>query len=212
VHRSIPTACCLASAVAAFGLAAALPAYAGQVQTAVRASDSGEVGLPQASPSPDNSPTIAPPTTPPPTTTAPSPTDTATTSPPAKPKPTRSTSPSSTPKRTVAPTRAPVRKTPAYTVPTYPLPPEARPTLEPGDLEEEDEPADETKPPVALRSTPSVTAKREIAFVILGVGGAALLGLGGIVGLYFTRAQPVTYPPVDGEDGESADGAGTEME
>lgn len=84
--------------------------------------------------------------------------------------------------------------------------------MEPGVLEEEDDPADQTQPPVAVRSTPSAQARRDIAFVIIGVGAAALLGLGGIAGLYFTRTQPVAHAPVEAEDGDSADGDGTEME
>jgi hypothetical protein len=78
--------------------------------------------------------------------------------------------------------------------------------------EEEDDPADATQPSVAARSTPSAQARRDVAFVIIGVGGAALLGLGGIAGLYLTRTQPVAHAPVAAEDGYSADGDGTETE
>lgn len=229
MHRSIAAVCCAASASVVVGVALALPVYAGPVRNSVGgdlplergpaghapARARGQAPAPQSSHGPGNDPTVNPPTTEPPTTTSPpSPTATATTPPPVKPKPTKTApSPTQPPKRTTAPPRPPVKKTPAYAVPTYSQPPESRPTLEPGVLEEEEETADETAAPVAVRSTPSTQARRDIAFIIIGVGSAALLGLGGIAGLYFTRARPVAAParpPADAEDGYGAEGDGTE--
>jgi outer membrane biosynthesis protein TonB len=216
VHRSIAAAGCAASAAIVFGVAMALPVYAGPVRASVgsdplsRRALAGQVA--NETPTPGADPTVdptttTPPTTPPPTTSAPAPT-------PTQPKPTKSKSPSPTPTRkpTTAPTQAPVKKTPAYRVPTFTQPPESRPTLEPGVLEEEDDPAEETAAPVAVRSTPSTKARRDIAFIIIGVGGAALLGLGGIAGLYFTSGRHVAPAAADPEDGYGAEGDGTERD
>lgn len=189
MHRSIVLACCALGAAAVVGLTAALPAYADRAPSLVAQQPNPEqTGKPTDNPTDPTDPPTTPPTTTPPPTTPPviQPTQKPT------PKPTQTATPTKTAKPAPAKTRQPTG--PAKTQETFTPPPEG-PSDEASDgavvmQEQEDGPsADPAAGKASIDAKAGAGVRKDVAFIIIGVGAAALLGLAGIAGLYFTSGR-----------------------
>jgi len=217
VRRSSVAVFSLAGVCGVVGLGIALPAYAGRpaagpaavapakptkwVTATVRPTRTAPgTPVPTNPPPPSKPPTTsqssAPATVKPATTAAATKTSSPArrSSPSLRPRATRSRPLSAVRQTTTVatptePSGTPLRRTgPAYRVETYsmpPPPPESTTTRAP--IEE----ADQQPPPTALSARSVTSTGKELALLVVTIGGAALLGVVGLSGLYATRERPV---------------------